>query len=140
MADKLGSEALDTVLDSFIDVRVRRWEESMRGKSLPEKLDMLREIYIERDPHTSVESSPDGYRLIERNCPFFNVAQRRPGLCRVTVDTLSRLLGYEVVREEKFGNFRTVMGVVPSVSSNNVRSSSSPKKRELRKPARSSKI
>jgi predicted ArsR family transcriptional regulator len=114
VAERLGAEALDAVLDSFIEARVQRWHASMQGKSLPERLELLREIYREEDPHTSVERSPDGYRLIERNCPFFSVAHRRPALCRVTVDTLRRLLGYEVVREEKFqaGDGRCVFRVL----------------------------
>lgn len=114
VADRLGSDALNAVLDSFIDVRVRRWQQSMVGKSLPAKLELLQEIYREQDPHTSVEKSPDGYRLIERNCPFYSVAHRRPALCRVTVDTLRRLLGHEVVREEKFqdGDGRCVFRVL----------------------------
>lgn len=114
VADRLGPDALEAVLDSFIEVRVQRWQQSMVGKSLPAKLELLQEIYREQDPHTAVEKSPDGYRLIERNCPFFSVAHRRPALCRVTVDTLRRLLGHEVVREEKFqdGDGRCVFRVL----------------------------
>ena len=113
VAERLGMPALEAVLESFIEARVRRWEPAMKGKSLPERLSVLQEIYREDDPHTSVESGPDGYRLIERDCPFFNVANRRPALCQVTEGTLSRLLGHEVVREEKFqeGHGRCVFRV-----------------------------
>lgn len=48
--------------------------------------------------------SGDRLSLIEHNCPFFNVAKRRPVLCSVTVSMLTRLLGYRVVREERFQN------------------------------------
>jgi predicted ArsR family transcriptional regulator len=114
VAERLGTPALEAVLESFIEARVRRWEPSMEGKSLPERLSVLQEIYREDDPHTSVESGPDGYRLIERDCPFFNIANRRPALCQVTEGTLSRLLGHEVVREEKFqeGHGRCVFRVL----------------------------
>jgi predicted ArsR family transcriptional regulator len=114
VAERLGTPALEAVLESFIEARVRRWEPAMEGKSLPERLSVLQEIYREDDPHTSVESGPDGYRLIERDCPFFNIANRRPALCQVTEGTLSRLLGHEVVREEKFqeGHGRCVFRVL----------------------------
>jgi predicted ArsR family transcriptional regulator len=42
--------------------------------------------------------------LIERNCPFYDVAMQRPVLCNVTLNTLNRLLGYRVVREKRFQN------------------------------------
>jgi predicted ArsR family transcriptional regulator len=52
-------------------------------------------------------------RLVERNCPFLNVASRRPALCSVTVSTLSRLLGHTVTREKRFqdGDGRCVFRV-----------------------------
>ena len=48
------------------------------------------------------EEVSGGFRLVEHNCPFLNVALERPVVCSVTVSLLSRLLGFEVVREEKF--------------------------------------
>lgn len=118
VAERLGAPALEAVLESFIEARVRRWEPAMEGKSLPERLSVLQEIYREDDPHTSVESGPDGYRLVERDCPFLSVANRRPALCQVTESTLSRLLGHKVVREEKFqeGHGRCVFRVLEPLS------------------------
>jgi predicted ArsR family transcriptional regulator len=54
------------------------------------------------DAFVEVEKVPEGYRLIERNCPFLDVALARPVLCSSTVSTLTRLLGRRVVREERF--------------------------------------
>ena len=45
-----------------------------------------------------------GYRVIERNCPYLNAAMKRPALCSVTVNSLTRLLGVRVDREERFQN------------------------------------
>jgi len=50
------------------------------------------------------EEVEGGYRLIERNCPFFNTAMRRPALCSISVNALTQLLGVRVRREEKFQN------------------------------------
>ena len=51
--------------------------------------------------------------LIERNCPFFSVAQKHPAICSVSVNTLERLLGFKVVREQRFqaGHGRCVFRV-----------------------------
>lgn len=58
---------------------------------------------MEDDPFTSVERN-GGIKLVERNCPFRNVAMERPALCSTTVSTLTRLLGVRVERELTFQN------------------------------------
>jgi predicted ArsR family transcriptional regulator len=40
--------------------------------------------------------------LIEKNCPYLEVALKRPALCSVSVNVLARLLNAQVVREERF--------------------------------------
>src|SRR6185436_11496599 len=77
---------------------------SLEGKSIEEKLDALKSWYLEDDPYMSVEPDEGDYRLIERNCPFYNTAMHRPALCSVSVNALTRLLGVRVEREEKFQN------------------------------------
>ncbi len=105
VAAELEPEALKTILSALTEARVKRWQPMMENKRLPERLEALREIYQENDPYTFVESSDDGVmRLVERNCPFLDVARRRPALCSVTVSTLTRLLGYQVKREQTFQN------------------------------------
>lgn len=102
IAAKLGDEALHDLLSELTETRVRRWLPRLEGKSLEERLEILKNIYVEDDPFTSVQSGDAEPGLIERNCPFFNVASRQPRLCSVTISTLSRLLGYRVRREKKF--------------------------------------
>ncbi len=105
VATELEPTALKTVLTALTEARVKRWQPAMEGKTLPQRLEALREIYQEDDPYTVVESSEDGtLRLVERNCPFLDVARRRPALCSVTVSTLTRLLGYRVQRDQTFQN------------------------------------
>ncbi|MEM7350368.1 MAG: MarR family transcriptional regulator [Acidobacteriota bacterium] len=105
IATELEPEALKKILAALTEARVKRWQPMLEGKSLIEKLHLLKEIYHEDDPFTVVETHGNGsLRLVERNCPFLDVARRRPALCSITVSTLTRLLGYRVVREEKFQN------------------------------------
>ena len=111
---RLGPQALKDVLTEFTDRRVREWEPRLAGMSLKERIAALREIYGGDDPYMTVELGRGNLRLIERNCPFLNVASRRPALCSVTVSTLERLLGVKVVREERFqaGHGRCVFRVL----------------------------
>ena len=103
--EQSGTEGLRGILTHLTDARVRRWSPKLEGLTLAEKLKALEGIYLEGDPYTSVEESESGeLRLIEHNCPFLNVASERPALCSLTVSTLTRLLGYKVVREKRFQN------------------------------------
>ena len=114
VADQLGPQALDTLLAALTDQQVKHWEPKLAGKSLPERIKALKGIYDEDDAFTSVKKDARGYVLVERNCPFLNVALKRPRLCSVTVSTLIRLLGVRVVREERFqdGDRRCVFRVL----------------------------
>lgn len=114
LTERLGAPALKQVLTAFTDKRVREWAPRLEGKSLKERVVALQEIYGDGDPYMSVEIDRNGMRLIERNCPFLNVASRRPALCSVTVSALERLLGVKVVREERFqaGDGRCVFRVL----------------------------
>jgi predicted ArsR family transcriptional regulator len=77
----------------------------------------LKGLYLDDDPFMDVEHGPDGIRLIERNCPFLNVAVAHPALCSISVSMLTRLLGVRVVREERFqaGDRRCVFRILPDV-------------------------
>lgn len=114
VADQLGQEALITLLAAITEQQVKEWEPKLAGKTLPERIRALKGIYFEEDPHTSVRKDARGYVLVERNCPYLNVALRRPHLCSVTVSTLTRLLGVRVVREARFqdGDRRCVFRVL----------------------------
>lgn len=104
VAEQLGEEAINQILTTMTEARVREWEPRLRGLSLAERVEALKEIYMSDDTFMDVENSGDRLSLIEHNCPYFNVAKRRPVLCSVTVSMLTRLLGYRVVREERFQN------------------------------------
>lgn len=104
VAEQLGPEALARLLEALTEQQVKHWEPKLAGLALPERIKALKGIYFEEDPHTAVRKDARGWVLVERNCPYLNVALQRPQLCSVTVNTLIRLLGVRVVREERFQN------------------------------------
>lgn len=101
---ELGPEAAGRVLARVTDERVAAMESTVRDMTLAERVAALRSWYLEDDPYMTAEPHDGGYRLVERNCPFLNTAMRRPALCSVSVNALTRLLGVRVEREEKFQN------------------------------------
>ena len=104
VADELGQDAALRVLAHVADERVRSVAPSLRDLPLAERVTALKDWYLAGDPYMDVETVEDDFRLIERNCPFYNIAMSRPALCSVSVNALTRLLGVRVEREEKFQN------------------------------------
>ena len=100
--DQLGEEQLVKVLAAISDKQVQQWQKKMQGLTLREKLEALKHFYFQNDPFTEVVDDDTGLWLIEKNCPFLNLANERPPLCSVTVSTLMRLLGVVVKREKRF--------------------------------------
>jgi len=96
-----GEKAIHAALARMTDAKVAEWAPRLVGKSLNEKLQLLKNYYQEGDEFLSVR--PNGETaIVERNCPFLNVAQSRPALCSTTVSVLTRLLGYQVERRQTF--------------------------------------
>ncbi|HUR82994.1 MAG TPA: winged helix-turn-helix transcriptional regulator [Thermoanaerobaculia bacterium] len=104
VAEEMGMDAEVRVLARVANDRVRGVAPSIEGRSLEERLDVLRGWYGADDPYMTVERDGDDFKLIERNCPFYNTAMNRPALCSVSVNALTQLLGVRVHREEKFQN------------------------------------
>ena len=100
--NELGEEALTRLLTRLTDVRVQALESAMQGLDLPARVRALGALYESDDPFLTTETVDGGFRIIERNCPFLEVAMQRPLLCSSTVSVLTRLLGHEVVRDERF--------------------------------------
>jgi predicted ArsR family transcriptional regulator len=104
VAEELGSDAAVRVLERVSNDRVDAVSPSLRGLDLASRAEKLKSWYLDDDPYMDVEQDGEDLLLIERNCPFLNTAMRRPALCSVSVNALTRLLGVRVTRLEKFQN------------------------------------
>ncbi len=104
VVDTAGEAGLGAILGALTERYVRRLEIETRGRPLPEKLEILTRLYDENDEFMRAGRDEHGPFLIERNCPFLNVAEEFPRVCSVTVGTLERLTGFRVRRERKFQN------------------------------------
>lgn len=102
VAEELGPDAAVRVLKRVCDDRVAVEGKTLQGMPLENKVEALKGLYASADPYMTSEKVDDGFLLVERNCPFFNTAMRRPALCSVSVNALTRLLGVRVERDETF--------------------------------------
>jgi predicted ArsR family transcriptional regulator len=111
--ERFGGAGVVEILARMTDARVARWAPLLAGLTLEQKLKALSSLYEEKDAYMQVEWRDGAPALIERNCPFFSVAQKHPAICSVSVNTLERLLGFKVVREQRFqaGHGRCVFRV-----------------------------
>jgi predicted ArsR family transcriptional regulator len=104
IGEELGDESALRVLARVSNDKVDALAPQLENRSLEERLDVYKSWYLENDPYMDAEVRDGDLYLIERNCPFYNTAMRRPALCSVSVNALTRLLGVRVAREEKFQN------------------------------------
>lgn len=113
LLEGFGGQGLVQILSRMTDARVRRWAPVLSSMSLRQKLKALCSLYVEKDSYMEVEWREGAPALIERNCPFLDVAQAHPAICSVSVNTLERLLGFRVIRERRFqdGHGRCVFRV-----------------------------
>src|SRR6185369_458701 len=69
-----GPALIRKLLATLADMQVAAWEPLLAGLSPEARLDRLKGLYLKDDPFMSVEKSGGDLVLIERNCPFLNVA------------------------------------------------------------------
>lgn len=116
ISEDFGPDAVAKVLGRLTDDRVAAAGPSVAGMPLEEKIASLKNWYLPDDPYMETEANTkDGsYSLMERNCPFLNTALQRPQICSISVNALTRITGYRVVREEKFqhGDGRCIFRVL----------------------------
>ena len=114
ISDELGPDAAKRVLARIAEDKANVIGPMLRELNLEQRIEALKNWYLQDDPYMETEKTEDGFRLIERNCPFYNTAMRRPNLCSVSVNALTRVLGVRVYREEKFqdGDGRCVFRIL----------------------------
>jgi predicted ArsR family transcriptional regulator len=99
LVDRFGADALVAITDGVVaKLRAGTGAEA----SLAQRMAAARNVYIEGDPYTAVEERGDDFVMIEKNCPFLDVAMERPAICSTTVSALRRFTGRQVVRERRF--------------------------------------
>jgi predicted ArsR family transcriptional regulator len=102
LTERFGVKGLNEILASITQRKVAEWLPRMMGLSLKDRAELLKGVYFKDDPYMTVQSFPGGLRIVEKNCPFLEVARQRPAVCSVTVSALTALFGTRVEREQSF--------------------------------------
>ncbi|MFC0215372.1 helix-turn-helix transcriptional regulator [Paenibacillus chartarius] len=101
LLEELDEEDVSRLFEKRQSKLYQRYEERMRGKSLPERVKELADIqnaggYMVR----LQETAPGQYELCEHNCPIAQVAGPYQQACACELDLFRQLLQAEVDRTE----------------------------------------
>jgi predicted ArsR family transcriptional regulator len=95
-----GSGAVLSVLDSRNQALLTQWQPRVQG-SLETRVIALAEILSELGYQTSLEVHPQGWVLVQNNCPNLNVARDFEALCNSETSLYQQLLNTPVKRETR---------------------------------------
>ena len=84
MVSKLFSQMAEDLAAEYAD--------KMKGLSMEERLDTVKELLGEEGFTVEWEKSADGYRIHEITCPYFQIGQNHPEVCTVDQILISRML------------------------------------------------
>lgn len=68
------------------------YAEQLKGLSMEERLDTVKELLAEEGFTVEWEKAPDGYRIHEITCPYYQIGQNHPEVCTVDQTLISRML------------------------------------------------
>ncbi|MHB0969481.1 MAG: helix-turn-helix transcriptional regulator [Thermoanaerobaculia bacterium] len=113
---RLDGDLVTQVFELVAEQEVRFWEARLAGAGFDERIEAIRDVYCSEHPFAELERMGDGtIHLSERNCPYLNVANSRPGLCNISLHILRKLLGVDVQRLQRMeaGDDRCVFRIDP---------------------------
>lgn len=97
LAQRSGPDQLQTILDAVGARLAEEYGSQMTGGELAQRLDALRQILEARGIPTDVQPSGDGLRVFA--CPYLDVAQEHPAVCRMEQHMLEQVLGEKLLLE-----------------------------------------
>lgn len=92
-----GPDQLQTILDAVGARMAEEYGSKIAGGELGQRLDALRQILEARGIPTDVQPSGDGLRVFA--CPYLDVAQEHPAVCRMEQHMLEQVLGEKLLLE-----------------------------------------
>lgn len=99
--ESLQDDAMEEILANVTDARLEAIHVP-KSRALGSRIEALASVYFHGDPFFEIARHGDDWVLIERNCPFLDIALEQPAICSTTVSVMRRVLACEVVRERRF--------------------------------------
>lgn len=96
MRQKLGQQALDSVIEANEKKTLSRYREELKeADNLGERVEKLADIRSREGYMAEYEQKDGGYLLVENHCPICTAAKSCQGFCRAELNIFQEVLGDE---------------------------------------------
>jgi DeoR family suf operon transcriptional repressor len=92
MKESMPGPLVNKLFSQVAEDLAAEYAEKMKGLSMEERLDTVKELLGEEGFTVEWEKSADGYRIHEITCPYFQIGQNHPEVCTVDQTLISRML------------------------------------------------
>jgi predicted ArsR family transcriptional regulator len=91
--DQFGSPAVDQIFDGLSQRAVERARRKVNAPSVEGRMAQLTDMLREEGVVAEFTAIDGGFALHEHNCPYTNVAQEHPQMCRVIHRVIDETVG-----------------------------------------------
>ncbi len=92
MKESMPGPMVSKLFSQVAEDLAAEYTEQMKGLSMEERLETVKELLSEEGFTVEWEKAEDGYRIHEITCPYFQIGQNHPEVCTVDQTLISKML------------------------------------------------
>ena len=92
MKESMPGPIVTKLFSQIADDLASEYSEQMRGLSMEERLDFVKEMLAEEGFTVEWEKKDDEYQIHEISCPYYQIGVAHPEVCTVDQDLISKML------------------------------------------------
>ncbi|MBV6395795.1 MAG: hypothetical protein HFACDABA_01377 [Anaerolineales bacterium] len=92
MKESMSEPMVTKLFSQVAEGLVAEYAEQIKGMSMEERLETVKELLGEEGFTVEWEKSKDGYRIHEITCPYYQIGQAHPEVCTVDQTLISKML------------------------------------------------
>jgi DeoR family transcriptional regulator, suf operon transcriptional repressor len=92
MKESMSGPMVNKLFSQVAEDLAADYAHQVKGLSMEERLDTVKEILTEEGFTVEWEKSEDGYRIHEISCPYYQIGQNHPEVCTVDQTLISKML------------------------------------------------
>ncbi len=92
MKETMSGPMVTKLFSQVAEDLAAEYTQQLKGLSMEERLDTVKELLAEEGFTVEWEKSKDGYRIHEITCPYYQIGQNHPEVCTVDQTLISKML------------------------------------------------
>ena len=92
MKESMPGPMVSKLFSQVAEDLAAEYTEQMKGLSMEERLETVKELLGEEGFTVEWEKAEDGYRIHEITCPYYQIGQNHPEVCTVDQTLISKML------------------------------------------------